>query len=132
MSDTAIEKREAEATPVERTHSGPTFVPNVDIVEEGNELLLIADVPGAQPENLDINYERGQLTICARVQPRQAGDQTDYLLREYGVGDFCRTFQIGESIDPEKINAELSAGVLTLHLPKAEHLRPRKIEVNAN
>jgi HSP20 family protein len=59
-------------------------------------------------------------------------EHTNYLLREYGVGDFRRTFQIGEGIDAAKIAAELREGVLTVHLPKAPELMPRKIAVKAN
>jgi HSP20 family protein len=53
----------------------------------------------------------------------------DFLLREYGVGDNCRTFRISEQIDPSRISAELPDGVPTLHLPKAETAKPRKIKV---
>lgn len=127
--NTIIEKREAETTPVERTHGGRTYVPNVDILEAKTELLLLADVPGAKPEDIDIDYERGRLTIHAHLQPRQPEERTQYLLHEYGVGDFCRSFDVGEGIDAHKIHAEIAQGVLTLHLPKAAALQPRRITV---
>jgi len=130
MDTTAIEKRETTTAQPERTRGTSGFVPTVDIIENGNELLLVADVPGAKADSVDIDYERGVLTIEARVEPRQA-ENADYLLREYGVGDFCRSFQIGEGIDAEKIHAEIANGVLTLHLPKTEALKPRKVEVRA-
>jgi HSP20 family protein len=130
-SSEAIEKREATTAEVERTHGGRTYVPTVDILENQEELLLIADVPGAARDGIDIDYERGRLTIQARVQTRQPTDRTNYLLQEYGVGDFSRSFQIGEGIDAEKIHAEIVEGVLTLHLPKAQALKPRRIEVKA-
>jgi len=103
-------------------------VPAVDIIEKDDELLLMADVPGARADGIDIQYERGELTITARVQPRQPAGTT-YLLREYGVGDFVRTFRVSEAIDASKIEAEVADGVLTLHLPKAEALKTRKIAV---
>ena len=128
-SGEAIEKRETTTTEVEPTHCGRTYVPTVDIVENQDELLLIADVPGATDDGIDIDYERGQLTVQARVEPRQPADRTNYLLQEFGIGDFCRSFQVGEGIDAGKIHAEIAEGVLTVHLPKAAELKPRRIEV---
>jgi HSP20 family molecular chaperone IbpA len=131
MSDTNdMQKCEVTSQP-ERTRSGRAYVPVVDIVERNDELLLLADVPGASADGIDIDFERGQLTISARVEPRQNAD-TSYVLREYGVGDFVRTFQIGESVDASKIEAEVSGGVLTVHLPKAEAAKTRKIEVRSS
>lgn len=117
-------------TNVERIRSGPTYRPAVDIIENANELLLVADVPGASGDDIDIQYERGELTICAKVKPRQDENVT-YLLGEYGVGDFCRTFRVGEDIDDTRITAETKNGVLTLHLPKRESAKPRRIEVKS-
>lgn len=130
-ANTTIEKRAATATEVERTHGGRTYVPAADIIENSEELLLVADVPGANADGIDIDFERGRLTIEARIEPRQPENRTPYLLHEYGVGDFCRSFEVGEGIDAEKIHAEVTDGVLTLHLPKAQALRPRKIKVKS-
>jgi HSP20 family molecular chaperone IbpA len=129
--DTAIEKREAGTVEVERTHGGRAYVPTVDIIETKEELLLLADVPGACADGVEIDYERGRLTIQACVNPRQPEERTQYLLREYGVGDFCRTFEVGEGVDASKIHAEIADGVLTVHLPKAAALKPRRISVTA-
>lgn len=125
-------KREGATAQPERVRGGRVYSPNVDIVENENEMLLIADVPGARPDDVDINYEQGLLTLHIRVEPRQQEEQTCFLLREYGVGDYYRSFQIGNGIDTEKIEAELKDGVLTVHLPKPEAARPRKIRVQAS
>jgi len=117
-----------EASRVERTRSGRFFRPNVDILERADELLVLADVPGARGDGVDIHFDSGTLTIHAKVEPRQP-PQTEYLLREYGVGDFYRTFEISEAVDASRISAEYADGVLTLHLPKAEAAKPRKIAV---
>jgi HSP20 family protein len=127
-TEAVMNKLEGGAATAEHTRSGRFFRPNVDIVEKADELLLFADVPGAKSNAIDIKFEDGELTLHAKVDPRQNPDQA-YLHQEYGVGDFYRTFQISEMIDASKISAEFSSGVLTLHLPKAESVKPRKIAV---
>jgi len=127
---TQVEKKQGDVISPERMKAGRMYTPRVDIVETSEELLLIADVPGARAENVDINFEQGELTISAGVQPRQA-ENVQYLLREYGIGDYYRVFRIGEAIDSGKISAEVTNGVLKVHLPKAESAKPRKIAVKA-
>lgn len=119
-----------QATQAERTHSGFYYRPNVDIVETHDELLVLADVPGVSGDDVDVRFEDGTLSIHARVAPRQEG--VEYLLQEYGTGDYYRTFEISEAIDAGKITAECADGVLTLHLPKAESAKPRKISVKSS
>lgn len=114
----------------ERTRAAQCYRPNVDILELPEELLVLADLPGVRPEDVDINYEDRQLTITGRVVPRQQ-DGTRYLLREYGIGEFTRTFRVSEQIDGSRISAECRDGVLTLHLPKVEAAKPRQISVQA-
>jgi HSP20 family protein len=129
VQETVLEKRpEREVTQAERTRSGRFYRPNVDIVERPDELTLLADMPGCHGDEIDIHFENGMLTIHGRVQPRQQGE-TSFLLCEYGIGDFYRTFQVGEAIDTGRITAEYRDGVLILHLPKVEEARPRKIPV---
>lgn len=131
-AEMATKEPQTNVERVERARSGWTFVPCVDIIERKDELLLVADLPGAKPDRIDVNYERGVLTIDAPVAPRQSEERVNYLLREYGVGDYHRSFQIGEGIDASRIHAEFRSGVLNLHLPKAESFKPRKIAVKAN
>jgi len=128
-TETPITKRPEEAiTKTERTRNRPHFSPNVDIIETPDELLVVADVPGLRPEDVDINFEKGTLEIFGKVPDRQR-NETNYLLREYDVGDFYRSFDVSEAINAERINAEYANGVLTLHLPKTEAYKPRKITV---
>jgi HSP20 family protein len=112
------------------TRVGPVYSPNVDIIENADELTLVADVPGVRPETIDVQFEQGELSIRARVEPRQS-EETLFAFREYGVGDYFRAFQLGEGIDNGKIHAEVADGVLTVHLPKVERVKPRKIKVMA-
>ena len=131
-SEKTVEKQpETEVTRAERTRSGRFFRPNVDIVEKDDELMLIADMPGACAESIEINFENGVLTLHGRVCDRQQ-QNTSYLWREYGVGDFYRTFQVSEEIDASRISADYRDGVLVLHLPKSERARARRIAVKAS
>lgn len=128
--ETPLTKSTAEQTAgAELTRSGCCYRPNVDILEQDDELLVLADVPGAKGDAIDLKFEDGTLEIRAEVAPRQ-DDERPYLLREYGVGDYYRSFQISEAIDAGKISAEYADGVLKLHLPKAEAVKPRKIAVS--
>jgi len=128
---TAMEKRSAqELERMEHTRNVDHYRPNVDILESAEELTVRADLPGTRPEDIDIRFENGMLTLHGKVGPRQPQER-DFLLQEYGVGDFYRTFQVSESIDGQRITAEHRDGVLTLHLPKVEAAKPRKIAVQA-
>jgi HSP20 family molecular chaperone IbpA len=129
METATIGKCEAQANSPERTRGGRAYRPNVDIVENGDKLMLIADLPGARAEDIDVQYENGVLTLHARVKPRQPAHCTNAVLCEYGVGDYVRTFQVGEGVDAGGISAEVANGVLTLHLPKAAGAKMRKIDV---
>jgi HSP20 family protein len=111
-----------------RSPEARVFRPSVDILELADELLIFANVPGAVANQIDVQFEGGQLTVRAPVAVRQT-TETNYLLREYGVGEFFRTFRVGEQIDGSRITAEYADGVLKLHLPKAEAAKQRKIEV---
>lgn len=130
-NENTIKKTAAdEATGAEHTRSGRCYRPHVDILEQADELLVLADVPGAKGDKIDVNFEDGNLTIHAGVEPRE-DEGREFLLQEYGVGDYCRTFRVSEAIDAGKIRASYADGVLTLHLPKAEATKPRKISVDA-
>lgn len=117
-----------EVADAESTRSGRFYRPNVDILEQEEELLVLADIPGAKGDKIDVKFEDGTLAIHAQVEPRE-DERNEYLLREYGVGDYYRTFRVSEAIDAGKITADYADGVLTLHLPRAEAAKPRRISV---
>jgi HSP20 family molecular chaperone IbpA len=128
MTTTVTKRDSGEFTRSKNTHQN-TYVPRIDIWENDDELVLYGDLPGVEPENLDIRFENGQLTLHGKVSPRH--EDVNYVHGEYGIGDFHRSFTIGEAIDAEKISAEIQNGVVTLHLPKSEKVKPRRIEVKA-
>jgi len=132
MADNSIVKSEkkADLTTPEFTRGTTTFTPRVDIIETPEELLLFADVPGVRSEDVDVRFENGELILHGRCNPR--GPAANFIANEYEVGDFYRVFALSETIDAEKINAELKQGVLTVHLPKTAAVKPRKITVRGN
>lgn len=134
MAQTALTKRDDKrtdlATPERTRASAVTYTPRCDIVETQDELVLYADLPGVQSGDVDVRFERGELSISARCAPRQEG--VNYLACEYGVGDYYRAFTIGEAIDTDRITAELKRGVLAVHLPKSEAVKPKKIAVKVD
>jgi HSP20 family protein len=113
----------------EPTRNGMVYRPLVDILEKADELVILADMPGVDPDDIDVQFENRSLTIYGRVRPRH-DDAAGCLLREYGVGDYYRVFQVSEEVDSREIHAECKEGVLMLHLPKSEAVKPRKIAVS--
>lgn len=100
----------------------PTLCP-VDIYENAEEFLIVADLPGVAADALNVQLDKQKLSIEGRQRPLQEGRDARL---------FARSFQVPKSVDPEGVSAELSAGVLTLHLKKAAHSRPREIPVTAH
>lgn len=127
MSQLTKQEQPETAAAVERTRECPSYTPRFDIFETEEELVLYGDLPGVEPADLDIRFENRELTVHGKVAPRHA--ERRHLYGEYGIGDFYRTFAIGETIDSGKISAELKNGVLSLHLPKTEAVKPRRIAV---
>ncbi len=105
-----------------------TFQPRVDVIEAKDEFVLRADLPGVRGDGLDIQFEDGTLSVHGRVASRW-NEHARFVHAEYGVGDFRRSFKLGEHVDASKIAAELANGVLTIHLPKVAAAQPRKIDV---
>jgi HSP20 family molecular chaperone IbpA len=112
----------------ERMPGRTTYSPQFDIWENDDEMILCGDLPGVMPEDFDVRFENPVLTIYGKVSPRHI--DIKLLHCEYGIGDFHRTFTIGDAIDAERIFAELENGVVRVHLPKSEKVKPRRIEVN--
>ena len=88
-----------------------------------------ADLPGVEKEKLDLQVENNLLTIRAKPTQVTPGEA---VYREYELVNFFRQFELNDKVDRSKISAELKHGVLTLQLPKAEEMKPRKIEVRVD
>lgn len=113
----------------EATREGPHFHPDVDIFEGDNSLVMIADVPGASTDDIELDLQDNTLNLTATVSTVDSRWKPVYL--EYEIGHFVRQFRIGQIVDMAKISAQVKDGVLTVDLPKIEKALPRKIEVTS-
>jgi HSP20 family protein len=122
------EKKEVRGVQPEETRGLPYFTPNVDIYETDSELIIVADMPGVEGKNIEIDLKEGALTLQGRVTPPEFTGFTP-LYREYREGNFYRQFMLSEIVDQDKIAAEMFNGVLKVILPKVAKAQPRKITV---
>jgi HSP20 family protein len=97
-----------------------TIGPRVDVLETENEFLVLADLPGVKPADVDVRFEKGELTVHGK---RPAG-------REYQSTNYHRVFAVADTVAADRISADLKAGVLTIRLPKVEAVKPKKIAVS--
>lgn len=111
---------------VEPVQRHDTIAPPVDVYENADELLVVADVPGASHDGIDVQLEKGQLTIHAKRADDTSGAP---VAMEYRSRDYFRAFSVPQGTDVSKIDAQLKGGVLRLRLPKSETLKARRIEV---
>ena len=104
------------------------LTPLANILETKDGFVLEAEMPGVSKEGLEVTVANGELTILGR---RSAGENRGReVYRESRAFDYRRSFELDPSIDTTKVSARLEQGVLTLQLPKADAVKPRKIEVN--
>lgn len=115
--------------PAPRAETSLTYQPNVDICDCGAEVMLVADIPGARRDGIEVSFEDGILSVQAAVPPREAAGRS--VLQEYGIGDYRRSFRLGDDFDASQITADYRNGVLTIRVPRLAAVRPRKIEVRA-
>jgi len=109
----------------------PVFLPAVDIFENQDELLVVADLPGIDPGSLEINFEEERLTILGHRR-HALGESARVLMGANPDWDYRRVFSVPDAVDGERIEAKLEAGVLTLRLPRHERAKPRRIQVSAS
>ncbi|MFM7033825.1 MAG: Hsp20/alpha crystallin family protein [Planctomycetia bacterium] len=128
---TTRESTKPVATPDQPAGAAPTltYQPNVDIRDTGDGVTIVADIPGARTDSINVSFEDGVLAVHAAVPPRE---QPGRLLRqEYGIGDYRRSFRLGDGFDASQIAAEYRRGVLSIRVPRLAAVRPRKVEVRA-
>jgi HSP20 family protein len=110
------------------TQARPAAMP-LDAWREGDQFVVEFDLPGVDPESIDLDVERNVLTVRAERKGRPAED-TEMLAAERPQGRFSRQVILGDSLDAENVKATYDAGVLSLRIPIAEKAKPRKIEIS--
>ena len=130
-NDLTMEVQKQEDVPaeeMERTRSRRAFIPKADIYDTENEIIILADIPGANEKTADITLEKNVLSITAYIEPIRTGDY-DIAYAEYEEGDYQRSFRLSDEIDRNKIEASVNSGVLQLRLQKSQEASTRKIAV---
>lgn len=114
--------------------TGRPWVPPVDILENDNELVLRADVPGVDLTDVDIHIENGTLTLKGerKFEPVEEGQNRGYHRIERSYGSFARYFTLPDTVDADKVKADYKNGVLSIRLPKKEVAKPKTIKVEVS
>ena len=120
----------APSTDVERASGRPASPPRVDIRETPAGTVLEADMPGLQPDDVELRLEENVLTLIGHTKPQDVGGHS-LAYSEYVPGEYYRAFALSDAVDQAKIEATVTNGVLRVRLPKAEHTMPRAIPVTA-
>jgi HSP20 family protein len=117
--------------PATGTWSRPTAMP-ADAYRNGDEFVIVFDLPGVDQDAIDIDVERNVLTVRAERRPTDLGEQAQATLSERPFGVFSRQMFLGDALDTDRIQATYQHGVLALRIPIAEKAKPRKITVGGH
>ncbi|HOU52451.1 MAG TPA: Hsp20/alpha crystallin family protein [Myxococcota bacterium] len=117
-------------TPSGAVAGSQCWVP-VDVLENAEEVVLRAELPGVKPDQVDVRIEDNVLTLSGEKKLENEEKKDQYLRVERFYGKFSRAFTLPHYVDAGKVVAEYKDGVLTLHLPKKAETKPRQIPVKA-
>lgn len=106
------------------------LLPPVDVVEDGSGITVYADLPGVSKDKLNVQVHGETLTIEAEMDLGSMAN-VEAVHAEVGASRYRRVFTLSKELDPQKLEAELKNGVLTLRIQKAEHAKPRRITIRA-
>jgi HSP20 family protein len=109
--------------------TGRPWSPPVDILETENDLVLKADLPDMQLENIDVRVENQTLSIKGERRFEKEASEKGFHRIERSYGSFVRNFAVPNSVDTEKVSADYKNGVLTVKLPKKETAKPKQVKV---
>ena len=113
------------------TWTRPAPMP-LDAYRSGDQYVICFDLPGVDPEAIDVDVERNMLTVKAERRPLPEPEGVRLELAERPLGVFSRQIMLSDTLDPEGITADYDAGVLTLRIPVAEKAKPRKVVIRQN
>ncbi|RPI32075.1 MAG: Hsp20/alpha crystallin family protein [Chloroflexota bacterium] len=111
------------------TNASPTWGLPIDVAENENEFVVKVSAPGVNPDDLEISFSGDTLTIKGEVKEDKDVDEERYHIRERRFGSFARSLTLPTKVNSDQIEAAYENGVLTLRLPKAEEVRPRRIAI---
>ncbi|HEX6098721.1 MAG TPA: Hsp20/alpha crystallin family protein [Thermoanaerobaculia bacterium] len=103
--------------------------PTSDVIESKDEIVIKSELPGLDEKNVDIELEGGMLTIKGQRNAEKESEEKGYRRVERSYGSFLRTFVLPPTVEPEKVSATFTNGLLEVHLPKKEGAKPRSIKV---
>jgi HSP20 family protein len=112
------------------TWSRPTAMP-MDAYRAGDEFVVAFDLPGVEPDAIELGIERNVLTVKAERRPSVPAESVEMQVSERPLGVFSRQLFLGDTLATDQIKADYDAGVLTLRIPIAEQAKPRKIEIGS-
>jgi len=107
-----------------------TWAPPVDIYENGDSLVLKAELPGVDPKDVEVRVEDNTLYLKGERKFEKEVKEQSYHRVERSYGTFTRSFSLPNSIDSDKVQAEYKDGILTLTMPKREEAKPKTIKIN--
>jgi HSP20 family protein len=107
------------------------WIPAMDLVEEGEEYVLRADLPGVREEDVNIEVEGNVLTISGERKAEKEDRKEGYYRVERAVGRFSRSLTLPDGVDPDSIQAQFENGVLTVRIPKPQERQPRRVAIRA-
>jgi len=123
MSETSAVSKNTDAR-----RNEAALLPPVDVIEDPTGITLYADVPGVPKDKLELEVEGDTLTIQGQVS-LDVPQGMEATHAEVSLPGYRRVFTLSKELDPEKVSAEVNNGILRLHIPRAEHAKPRRIDV---
>jgi HSP20 family protein len=122
-----LERHNAEGSSVATSD----WVPAVDIKEEQDRFVILADIPGVDPKDIEVHMENGMITIKGEKESEKKEEKEGYKRVERSFGSFYRRFSLPDTADPDKISAKSRHGVLEVTIPKHQKVQARKISVES-
>jgi HSP20 family protein len=103
----------------------------LDVVEDADAYLVKASLPGVKPEDVEVTFNKGMLSIRGQLKDESETTRGEYHLRERRYGAFSRTISLPSTVKADDIQADFVDGILTLKMPKSEEVKPRRIQIQS-